>query len=438
MPIGPIDYSVETANPFDSFLRGYSGGAAIRTDMQAQAEAERQRQLQEQQRQQQAAMLDELARNPSADNYARAMLVMPGAKDQLKAAWDLRSGDQRQGDLRTAGQVYSALRSGNKEVAKQLLDEQATALENSGGDQRQMQAMRTLSNLVDQSPDLAQGMALAILQTAEGGDKILSAITGANADARAQELQPGLVEKGKADAAKAAADASTAQTTAKFAESKAVMDLRMSQEQIKKWAADTDIARMNARIAAMNAATSRADTDLKRQELALKVQDAIRERDDKLRGKVADVEAARGNVDNMLNTIDRVLKNPSLNDVLGSFEGRMPAMASALDDEESDAIALIETLGSQAFLAQIPNIKGMGALSNAEGEKLQSALQNLTRAQSEKQFKASAKEAQRLMLIARKNIAARYGVPENVPDTPAAEPSPNEVDALLKKYGGGG
>jgi hypothetical protein len=80
----------------------------------------------------------------------------------------------------------------------------------------------------------------------------------------------------------------------------------------------------------------------------------------------------------------------------------------------------------------------MGALSNAEGEKLQSALQNLTRAQSEKQFKASAKEAQRLMLIARKNIAARYGVPENVPDTPAAEPSPNEVDALLKKYGGGG
>jgi hypothetical protein len=133
--------------------------------------------------------------------------------------------------------------------------------------------------------------------------------------------------------------------------------------------------------------------------------------------------------------VDRVLKNPSLGDVLGSFEGRMPGAASILDDEESDAIALIDTLGSQSFLSQIPNIKGMGALSNEEGKKLQAALQNLDRAQSEKQFKDNLKEAQRLLLKGRKNLATQYGLPDTVPDTPAVRPSGGEVDSILKKLG---
>jgi hypothetical protein len=135
----------------------------------------------------------------------------------------------------------------------------------------------------------------------------------------------------------------------------------------------------------------------------------------------------------MLNTADRVLKNPSLNSVLGSIQGRLPAFVS---DEANDAIALIDTLGSQAFLSQIPNVKGMGALSNAEGEKLQSALQNLTRKQSEKQFRENLSEAQRLMLKARKNISTRFGVPETTPDTPAVQPSMTDIDSILKKYGG--
>jgi GH24 family phage-related lysozyme (muramidase) len=58
---------------------------------------------------------------------------------------------------------------------------------------------------------------------------------------------------------------------------------------------------------------------------------------------------------------------------------------------------MIDTLGSQAFLSQIPNIKGMGQLSNAEGEKLQAALQNFTRKQSEKQFRDNLAEANRLL-----------------------------------------
>lgn len=45
------------------------------------------------------------------------------------------------------------------------------------------------------------------------------------------------------------------------------------------------------------------------------------------------------------------------------------------------------------------------------------------------------REAQRLILKARKNVSERYGVPDKVPDTPEAAPNPGEIDALLKKYG---
>lgn len=78
----------------------------------------------------------------------------------------------------------------------------------------------------------------------------------------------------------------------------------------------------------------------------------------------------------------------------------------------------------------------MGALSNAEGEKLQSALQNLNLRQSDKQLVSNVKEAQRLILKARSNIAKRYGMPDTTPDTPAAQPSAGDINDLLKKYGG--
>jgi hypothetical protein len=119
----------------------------------------------------------------------------------------------------------------------------------------------------------------------------------------------------------------------------------------------------------------------------------------------------------MLNTADRVLKNPSLDSVIGSIQGRLPAIAS---DEANDAIALIDTLGSQAFLSQIPAMKGTGSLTEREGDKLQASLTNLSRTQSEQQFRYNLNEAQRLMLKARKNLSEKTGVPIGAPDRPNA------------------
>jgi hypothetical protein len=93
----------------------------------------------------------------------------------------------------------------------------------------------------------------------------------------------------------------------------------------------------------------------------------------------------------------------------------LPTASQAVADFE----ALVETLGSQAFLAQIPKMKGSGALSEKEGDKLQASLQNLSLKQSPDQLKKSVTEAMRLLEKGRATAAERAGLPSTPRDVPA-------------------
>lgn len=425
----PIDYMTQVRQPFQAALQGYAQGAAIRDDQQQQAALALQAQQQQQAllaQQQMLAEVDAISRNPAATakDYAALTMRYPQLREQAKQAWEMVGNERRAGVQEMLTRAYAATSSGRPDIAQNILRERATAMRNSG-DEAGAKQMEQSADLIGQDPVQARYQIGTFLAGIMDPDKFAETFSKLGGEARAQELQPTAVQKSVADANKAQSDAAKAATEAKFAESKAVADLKLSAAQIEKFAADTEIARMNSRIAAMNAQTAREGNTLKLKELQLKIEEAQQKRDAAVREKVATAESGAASIDNMLNTIERIKANKSLDDVVGSFEGRVPAvLGSAMDDEESDAIGLIETLGSQAFLAQIPNIKGMGALSNAEGDKLQSALQNLSRAQSEKQFRANLDEARRLLLKGRTNIERSTGVTLGRPDTPARPTGP--------------
>lgn len=425
----PIDYMTQVRQPFQAALQGYAQGAAIRDDQQQQAALALKAQQQQQAllaQQQMLAEVDAISRNPAATakDYAALTMRYPQLREQAKQAWEMVGNERRAGVQEMLTRAYAATSSGRPDIAQNILRERATAMRNSG-DEAGAKQMEQSADLIGQDPVQARYQIGTFLAGIMEPDKFAETFSKLGGEARAQELQPTAVQKSVADANKAQSDAAKAATEAKFAESKAVADLKLSAAQIEKFAADTEIARMNSRIAAMNAQTAREGNTLKLKELQLKIEEAQQKRDAAVREKVATAESGAASIDNMLNTIERIKANKSLDDVVGSFEGRVPAvLGSAMDDEESDAIGLIETLGSQAFLAQIPNIKGMGALSNAEGDKLQSALQNLSRAQSEKQFRANLDEARRLLLKGRTNIERSTGVTLGRPDTPARPTGP--------------
>lgn len=414
--VQPIDYASmqRVVDPGQSFLKGLQLGQGIREVRQKREDEQRAEEL----RKQYASDLQATLSNPTPEGFAALSAKYPQQREAFKQSWDMMKEGQRDQEFTTGVQAYGAIQSGRPEEATALLDERIAAKKNAGQDASKLETMRKMLDTNPQYVASHLGLALSSIDPERW-----TKMTG---EMRSAQKAPYELTETQAKATKAAVEA-------KFAESNAALDLQKKGWDINKIQEDIKIAKQNANIAALNAQISKEGNNLKRQELQLKLQDMQEKRDTAVREKAADVSSARSSMDNMLNTADRILKTPigTVESAAGPVSSRMPTVSQDTADFEE----LITTLGSQSFLAQIPNIKGMGALSNAEGEKLQAALQNFSLRQSPDRLLENVREAQRLILKARKNLTARHGVPEVVPDTPAAAPSPNEVDALLKKYG---
>lgn len=405
---GPNDYTIQQPNITGSLMGGIQAGAQIRAQQAAQEKAASY-----------SADLQSYLQNPTAQSAAAMMAKYPESQKAISASFNTYDKGQKEDIFKAGTQAYSAIQNGKPEIAIDILDQRIAAAENSGQDTSDLM---DLKRSLQQDPKGA-GAGLALTMSALNPDawsKIAS-------ERRSEAMAPSELTASQAKAQKAAVDA-------KYAESSAVQDLAKGGWEISKMQNDMQVSRQNSQIAALNANISRERNDLKRQELGLKLQEKIDKRDETIRTKASEIESSRATIDNMLNTADRILKTPM--DVIESAAGPVSSRIPTLSSDTADLEALVDTLSSQAFMAQIPALKGMGALSNAEGEKLQASLQNLSLKQSPERLVDNIKEAQRLILKSRATLSDKYGVPDVVPDTPAAQPSPSNIDALLKKYGG--
>lgn len=393
----PIDYLglQQTGSPIQSLIQGLQTGGAIR-EARTQANAEAlARQYQE----------DVQAAFQSGDARAFAQLQAkyPQQGKALREAYDSMDKVKREQEFGSAMQVYSALKNGNPDAANSVLDQHIAAGENSGED---VSDLKNIKLAIAQNPQNAANI-IALHASTVDPDRWSKIAT----EQRAAESAPYELTEKQAKAQKAAIDS-------RFAESNAALDLQKKGWDIQKIQSDMQLGKLNSQIAAMNAQANREQNDLKRQELQQKLQDKQIERDAAVRTKASDIESGRASIDNMLNTAHRILQTPS--GVVSSAAGPISSKTPTLREDTADFEELVNTLGSQAFMAQIPNLKGMGALSNAEGEKLQSALQNLSLRQSPERLIENVKEAQRIILKSRQNLSEKYGVPDTIPDVPAA------------------
>lgn len=422
MATAPIDYSIDIGNAVGNALQGFQGGFNIGSVMQ-----QRQAQQEQQAAQQQAAArmqadLSAVAGNPNASgaDYAGLMTRYPQLSENLKRSWDVLNESQKQTSLDQMSQTFSALKSGKPEIAKDYLQSIANAAENSG-DTRKQAGMQAIIKQIDMDPagaKLTVGMRLASIL---GPEKFTQAYGQIEAEERAQDLAPEELKKKRAEATIKAEEA-------KAAPQRVALELQKQGWDINKIQEDIRSSKENTRLRAMEVSLSRENNQLKRKELEQKISEASEKQLEKVREKAADLESARGQMDNMLNTADRILATPK--GVVGSAAGPISSRVFTASQDTADFEELVNTLGSQSFLAQIPNIKGMGALSNAEGEKLQAALQNLSLRQSPERLLSNVREAQRLILKSRQNLAKRYGAPDTGPDRPDAAPAASD-------FGGG-
>jgi hypothetical protein len=113
--------------------------------------------------------------------------------------------------------------------------------------------------------------------------------------------------------------------------------------------------------------------------------------------KQADIKkSALAGAEETLKLIDELPTHPGFAEAVGAgFYRALGAIPGIPDDltpagaDKAGAVSKIETLQAGAFLTAIQQLRGLGALSNTEGEKLQAAAANLNRKQSEEDFKKS-------------------------------------------------
>lgn len=447
----PINYLAQVADPFAQALQGVKIGAGL-------ADLEAQRALQVRQQQQQQLALQEQAKffsnpNPTMRDAAKyASLLTP---DQSKAFLPFMEGiskEQQQNTLKTTGQLLAALQT-NPQVFITKAKENALAASNSGD----MEDSTFFEQMAEAAADPERGPAVVFKSLAvrtagiPGAKEFFENIDKSLSTARAEAKGPSELAESEAKAKQAITEAQTkvadlriklqnepieaerliikrdleiaqadvAKVNAEFARTKAEAEGKQAAATLRKTDADILIAKEDNRIKALTVAQAKETNVLRQKELQQKIDDAKEKRDSAERDQKATVSNQSADIDNFLNTATRILQTPK--DVIASATGPVASRLPTLSADVADFEALVEALGSQAFIAQIPKIKGTGSLSEKEGDKLQASLQTLSLKQSPARLEENVKEAVRLLTKVRENIAVKYGVQAPPLDVPAGQ-----------------
>lgn len=168
----------------------------------------------------------------------------------------------------------------------------------------------------------------------------------------------------------------------------------------------------------------RRETDvLKKEEL----QNSINARKEKVtlskKSKIEQAEDDIAKIGETTSTIDRMLAHPGLASATG-WQANFPTLSGTA---ASGFEAMMDTLQSQAFLSQVSQMKGMGALSENEGKKLAQAIGALSIDMGDDELRAELGRIKETLELAQ--VKAKNRMPKK-------ESSSMTDEELLSKYGG--
>lgn len=371
----PINYTsglAQAQNPLQAFMGGLQTGTQV-MGLQQQQQA---RDLALQRQQAMQSDMAALSRNPTPEAIAAASVKYPELGEHLKRSYDMLAPEAQRAQLDHMAQVYGAVQSGRTDLAEQLLTQRADAMEKAGANPAQIQATRTMAQWVQQHPETFKTSSGLILASALGPEKFASTFATLGDQARAAELQPLKARQEAATADIKDAEAVTKGIEATNAPTATALGNQVQREKIETARSEREIARLDTAIKQANSETERDRLQLERDklqaELDLKKQAQSEGAQTQLEGLQQGVE-----------TVDGLLKHPGL----WSGTGRGGDFAAWFNGSDAaDFRAQLATLKSQQFLAAAQNLKGMGALSDAEGARLEKAIASLDTAQSSKQL----------------------------------------------------
>ena len=272
------------------------------------------------------------------------------------------------GPASLAQQKAQEMQLGQAKVANEQAQTAKYAADTSKTQYGMQQDMALRDALTQLGPDASETDVVKTVAKYGSPDKVLAVVQNAQDKraARDQALeQARITADAKVEAAKAAAEAKI----------EAAREAGASRAQIAQMQADSRVMVAQMNVESRNQ-TAQLMAGLKAQGMATKEEEKKTKDEERKAGLVASFDSA-------LSTLERINNHPGKKAAVG-FGGTSMSMVPGTD--AAGFAAQLETFKAQVFLPQVQALKGMGALSDAEGKRLTAAVGALTQTMSQAEF----------------------------------------------------
>ncbi|WP_151817437.1 hypothetical protein [Acinetobacter ursingii] len=369
----PYNYMLDIPNPMESINQGFAGGFNLAAKMDQSKQQREQLALQKQRQQQMNESLYYLSQNPNPENYAKVMTMFPELSDNLKKAYDTIDDGEKKSAFSVSSQAYAAIANGQPDIAKQVLNDAATAYENSGKT-KQANTLKGYVKMLENNPNAAR-TSLGILMSSADPDKFKDIYGTLGSEQRANEMQPIDVAQKQAQTDKTIAETNDIPLAAEDRRTgvdnqgrKIEYDNqynydKLSQDQQQFY----DNLSQQEKLEANKLRASKNETTTQRTERL---------------EKVNSFSSAANNAASTAKLAAELINDyKKLSDSTGAGYWNA-AMRNVPGTAEYNFAKRVDTLRSQAFMIGAQSLRGLGAMTEAEGKKVTEALGNLDLSQS--------------------------------------------------------
>lgn len=375
----PINYMLDVQSPVQSTMAGLAQGMQIGQFANARELAQKEA-LQKEQMQQELSVFASKP-NKTHDDYANIMAKYPSLAENFQKSYTVLDTGRQQATFKTASRVYSAAAGGRVDIAKSILETEALGYENAG-DKTTADQMRTLAKMADESPEgfmTSTGLFLA----SANPDKFKDVLGAQNQN----QMLPDEINLKRAQAGKTNAEAEKVETENLWYGDKTQAEINNLESQVEDRQTGRVLEQQKMQLD-NDQFYSKLDQDqqqfyekLNQEERKIaqtifKVKEKPEQRMERLEKVEGFATAARNAAMAAKNAAQLATDLEALNESVGGDWldiglRRMPGT------DEYNYAQKVETLKSQIFLAQVDQMRGLGALTESEGAALKSSIESL-------------------------------------------------------------
>lgn len=397
MMIDPRSYTIDLPDYGETAFRGLQQGlrtAAFLANQKTALEKERQEAIQKQQMQQE---LSEFALKPNKthEDYANIMARFPAIAENYQRSYSVLDSGRQQATFKTASRVYAALKTGNSGVAKSILETEALGFENAG-DLNSANQMKQLAKMAEENPD---GLLTAsgLMMSSANPDQFKDVLGALNQN----DLTPEEINLKKAQTNKAKAEAEKTETENLWYGDKTQAEIDNLESQVE----DRQVGRVLQK-QEMDQKNQQFYDNLDQQQTqfyetlnqeerkiaqtVFNVKEKPEQRMDRLEKVEGFSTAARNAAEGSKLAAQLANDAKALNESTGGYWNR--AMRNVPGTDEYNFDQKLETMKSKIFLAQVDQMRGLGALTESEGAALKASIASINPNQDPKVVQQSLTE----------------------------------------------